>query len=519
MTRPLAWWRLESPGLTGLFWLAVSIFASAYFLTEFPPCVDYPQHLAMGALLHRLWQGSAENAEYVWDLHTYNGGFHVLIALLSYLMKPELAGKLVLAALPFATGTATLAVLSLSDRPRWMAFFVLPFAFSNVIGWGFINYAIGVPLAMLLLCLWLRWREGERRWWWLIALGALLLAFTHVLAMLCFCISIFVAWAAGSSPRALGWRGWLRSTLTGAAPLLPALGYSLTVFQHHRSLPNIYWEDRDGEDSPLWEKLYHFGTYSVGNVHGDRDQWWYYGLLGLLLLLFVSPFFSAPLPSRRRREWIALSITWLLLYMLVPRILMSTWFIFERLPVWWLTFTLPLVPVVSERWAAWIRPAAVGLGLGSAVTSAAAFARIPDGTDASQILDDIPAGARVFAVMHDSTGLPGVWRRLYVHHLAYYVARRPGEIAYTFTKFASLPVRYRSERRPPLIPGGLEWTPWEYRVTADYARRYPLVLVRTPASAPAADPAPLTFGEHAEDVQVLAHRGRFWLYDVSGVWR
>jgi hypothetical protein len=516
-------WELEDRTTTIAFWLAVGAFSLAYFVTRFPPCVDYPQHLAMGALLHRLWQGSPENADFVWDLHTYNGGFHVLIALLSYVMRPELAGKLVLAALPMATAAVTLEVLRLGERPRWLAFLILPFCFSNVVGWGFINYALGVPLGMYLLCAWVRWCDGERRRWPVIVLGSLLLAFTHVLAMLCFCVSVLVAWLARARPAELGVVGFLRASLVAAAPFVPALAWSLSVHQHHRSLPNIYWEDKDGQDSAAWEKLQHLGRYAVGNVSGNRDQWIFWLGLGLLLLLFALPWLTRSVadgsePRARRREWVALGVVWALAYLLVPRILMSTWFIFERLPVWAMTFALPLVPTVGERFAQWLRPAAMALGLMSAATVFTAFTRIPDGADADAILDDIPAGARVFAVMHDSGGEPGVWRRLFVHHLAYYVARRPGEIAYTFTKFASLPVRYRTEVRPPLIPGGLEWTPWDYRVTAEYARRYPWVLVRTSARAPDRDPAAQTFGVHASEVRVVSRRGRFWLYDVSRIW-
>jgi hypothetical protein len=104
---------------------------------------------------------------------------------------------------------------------------------------------------------------------------------------------------------------------------------------------------------------------------------------------------------------------------------------------------------------------------------------------------------------------------MWVHLLAYYQARRSGMIGYSFAKFESMPVHYTLGKAPPLIPGGMEWDGAKYDPFAPYARFWDTVLVRTPDVAPSVDPRARTFRSAASGVHLLAHRGRFWLYDAS----
>ena len=120
--------RLETRGLTVAYWAAAGAFALAYWLTPLPPCIDYPQHLALGALMRRLLDPSSpERLVYQVTPLTYNGLFHVLVAGLSLLMPPEVGGKLILSAVVILTAGAFLELVRLGDRPRWYAFLLLPF--------------------------------------------------------------------------------------------------------------------------------------------------------------------------------------------------------------------------------------------------------------------------------------------------------------------------------------------------------------------------------------------------------
>jgi hypothetical protein len=203
----------------------------------------------------------------------------------------------------------------------------------------------------------------------------------------------------------------------------------------------------------------------------------------------------------------------------VPRVLMSTWYIFERIPVVWFAFLAAALPRASAGLGDALSRVAVAIGLGAGLNTAQAFYRVPDARDASAIIDDIPPRGHVVAVMHGQGAPPVIWRQIWVHLLAYHLVRHPGEIAFDFTRYASLPVRRRDAELAPLFGSGLEWNPGLYDPTAQYAEKYNLVLVRTPDDAPAEDPRRLTFGAYAADVRLLSHRGRFWLFDSAPIHR
>ncbi len=514
------WARLESRTLTAAYWTAAGLFVVAYWLTPLPPGIDYPQHLALGALMRRLMDPSSpERLVYQVTPLTYNGLFHVLVAGLSFILRPELAGKLLLSAIVVLTASAFLAVVRLGDRPRWYAFLLLPFCYSHITGWGFVNYTLGVPIALWVFTWWMRWRDGERQLWPWIVVGALLLAYAHVFAMLCLCVSIAVAALWSRAAREQGAAGWLRAALRDPWPVLPAAGFSVLVFLYHRSAPHIYWEPaKDGTDIPAYLKLRYLATFAVSNLGDASDQWLFWAAAALFAVLWVAPFFAEP-SAPPRRELAALAVVWGLLYLLVPRVLMSTWYIFERIPVVWFAFLAAALPRPSPGLERSLRPVAAALGIASGLNTAQAFYRIPDAKDASAIIDDLPPTGRVVAVMHGQGATPVLWRQIWVHVLAYHLVRHPGEIAFDFTRYASLPVRRRDAELGPLFPSGLEWNPGLYDPTEEYAKKYNLVLVRTPDEAPSADPRRLTFGPYADDVRLLSRRGRFWLFDSAPIHR
>jgi hypothetical protein len=518
------WWdwaTLETRTLSFVFWASVGAFVLGYWLTPLPPAIDYPQHLALGALMRRLMDPSSpERLVYEIAPLTYNGLFHVLVAALSFVVPPEIAGKMLLSGIAVLTATAFLALVRLGQRPRWYAFLPLPCLYSHVTGWGFVNYTLAAPLALWLFTWWMRWRDGERRLWPRILIGAVLLAYAHVFAMLCLCVSIGIALLCGPTPRETGGAAWLRTVLRSPWPILPAAFFSCLVFLYHSRAPHIYWEpQKDGLDIPSYQKLRYLSAFAVSNLEDHSDEVLFWATGALILVLLLAPLIARPSAPSARRELVGLAIAWGLLYLVVPRVLMSTWYIFERIPVVWLAFVVSALPAPPEGVLATLRPLAGALGLVSGVNTAQSFYRIPDARDASAIVDDIPPTARVVAVMHGQGASPVIWRQIWVHVLAYHLVRHPGEIAFDFTRYASLPVRRRDARTPPLFASGLEWNPALYDPTEPYAEKYSLVLVRTPDDAPSEDPRGLTFGAYANDVRLLSHRGRFWLFDTAPLHR
>jgi hypothetical protein len=256
-------------------------------------------------------------------------------------------------------------------------------------------------------------------------------------------------------------------------------------------------------------------AYSVGNFSDYSDQLFLTIAVGMLIVLWRWPRTkSEPHPIMK-----ALAITWAVLYCVVPKVFLATWFIFERFPTFAVVCAVAAAPVAIGAFAPqkFIRPAAAVVALLSGLSTVLHFRAIPDESDADAVLDQIPEGKRVIAVTWSNHGEPVILREMWVHVLAYYQARRPGQIAYSFAKFESMPVHYAVGKVPPVIPGGMEWDASKYNPAASYARYWDTVLVRTPDEAPDEDPRVRTFRDRASGVTVIAHRGRFWLCDASAL--
>ncbi len=509
--------RLETSELTIAYWSAALLFSIAFWVTPFPPLIDYPQHVAAGALLRRMLDPSSlERSLYEVNLITYNGGFHLVLAALSLVMTPETAGRLLLSIYPPALAYATLALMRVAGRPRWYAFFVLPISFSFAVGWGFANYFMAVPLVIWAFTLWLRGRRGEKGVAWKLMVVSFVLSYTHVLATLCLCVLIGVSGFFSFASLGDNWRTRLLGLLKLPLAVWPAVLWSVIVFVRNRYSPHANWEGwDDGLDDPLWFKLLHLTAYAVGNFGDHSDQLLLTLSVGMLIVLW-----QWPLKKTRSEPLMkVLAITWAVLYCVIPKVFIATWFIFERFPTFIVVFAVAAAPVPigyfgGERW---IRRAVAVLAVASGFNTIWHFRTIPDEADADAILNEIPDGKRVIAVTWSNTGQPAILREMWVHLLAYYQARRSGQIAYSFAKFESMPVHYALGRAPPSIPGGMEWDGAKYDPSAAYARYWDTVLVRTPDENPADDPRVRTFRAGAAQVHLLARHGRFWLYDAAGL--
>ena len=512
---------LETRDLTVAYWAAAFLFSLAMWVTPFPPLTDYPQHVAIGALLRRMADpASPEHQLYEVNLITYNGGFHVLLALLSFAFRPETAGRILISLYPLTMAYAALALVRVAGRPPWYAFLALPITFSFAVGWGFANYFMSVPFVLITFSVWLRAHRGERGQLWKVMVASFFLAYSHVLATLCLCVMIGVAGL--TSFESLG-NSWARRMLAVAKlpiAVWPAVVWSLIVFVHNRYSPHANWEGwDDGIDDPLWYKLLHLTAYAVGNFSDHSDQF----LLALAIALLIGLWQWPRARGRAEPTMKVLALTWAALYCAIPKVFIATWFIFERFPTFVLVFAVAAAPKAPDTTSPpaegglfrWMRAAAAAIALAAGLNTVWHLRRIPDEADASAILDDIPAGKRVIAVTWSNTGHPVILREMWVHLLAYYQARRPGEIAYSFAKFESMPVHYAVGKVPPVIPGGMEWDGRKYDPSAAFARYWSTVLVRTPDDDPDADPRFRTFRAAAAHVSLLARRGRFWLYDAS----
>ncbi|MCS6901464.1 MAG: hypothetical protein RMJ98_17940, partial [Myxococcales bacterium] len=201
-------------------------------------------------------------------------------------------------------------------------------------------------------------------------------------------------------------------------------------------------------------------------------------------------------------------------YLVIPKVFVATWFVYERFPTLALVFLAGAIPLRLVPHREELQAVAAGLGVAAGANTTRIWATMGGAQDASAIIDAIPENRKLIAVTYEPAA-DRISREVYVHLPALYQARRPGQIAYTFTKFESMPVHYRPGKAPPTGPPGFEWDANKIDFHAAWTHAYDTALVRAPATHE--DPTRLVFKEQAYRVKVMARRGRFWLYDISAL--
>jgi hypothetical protein len=204
------------------------------------------------------------------------------------------------------------------------------------------------------------------------------------------------------------------------------------------------------------------------------------------------------------------------LYVLLPKVMIDTFHIYVRMLPIAALFAIAALPVL--RGNRWLPAAAVGLGLLAGANNLYRFLTIPEVDDALSIIDEIPAGKKLIGVTWEPTPAT-LNREIWVHLPAVYQQRKSGLTAYSFARNESPPIRYRLGAEPPRPPGGFEWDGGKYDPHAGYARYFDRVLVRSWMGADGAvvDPAAHVFKDQRPWVREVARRGRFFLYDASGL--
>jgi hypothetical protein len=525
--------RLETRGATIAYWVAIALVSLSVLVPRLFPGVDYPQHLGLADVARRLIDPHApEHASHWVNYFTYNGLFHILVAQLGRLMPVELAGRLVVSGSLAMLGGASLALLRALGRPPSHAALFVPAIFSFSLGWGFVNFTLGTALAVTCAALIARALARPRLSTWIAtAVVGLLCAATHVLAMLLLCLL-----AASMAPE-VGWRHVGRPhegrrdravrtvlrAVVALSPLLLGAAWCIAVYKVQYEWDPVVYKDAtlEGTSPPLWQKLAFFGAFTTG-LHSDRtDQ----VLLGAALAVLAV---GTALAFKSRRDATAeptggkpVVLPFAALfgaYATTPMVFIGTHLIFPRLG----QLVVLTAAIAAPAFPARLRPRARRISLAIAALTGVSllvhmvlFAR--ETNDASRVIDDAPEGRRATAVVYSPETFSFRNGPL-VHLAAYYGARKHGDWAFSFARYLSVPVRFRSGEGPGWPKIGWEFGPAGYDARCRYARTFDLVFVKAPTDAP--DEAAVrrrVFSIDADAVKLLSHHGDYWLFDTKGL--
>jgi hypothetical protein len=233
--------RGEIAAIVAVTVIAISLLLYPVIVNAIPPLIDYIQHLSSVYVLHDLIHGAGFAEMYRIHLAVAPnlGVAGVVLPLLELGLPVEAAGRclLVLTLLALSAGVMFLHYAAFRRISVWPVL-ALPFLYQDFFFYGFINYLLGVGLAMVAAALWrLNARVNLGRAGTILLISTLVLFFTHLIAqLLVFGLVVGVELSGllrlGNSRDKHAWKRLAVAVIAAGAPLA-LLMFAPLVADHH----------------------------------------------------------------------------------------------------------------------------------------------------------------------------------------------------------------------------------------------------------------------------------------------
>ncbi|GAB4204096.1 MAG: hypothetical protein OHK0013_18740 [Sandaracinaceae bacterium] len=506
----------------------------------FLPFVDYPQHLGTIAAIHG--QGDPRFSPYfvVEYARTQYLVPYVLGDWLAYLFGVEGSGR---ATAVLGVATLPLAVafwLREHGRPAILGAASAGIALHMYVFWGFLNYAMGMVVALLALTALARLaREPDARHAALAATLGLVCFYTHAQLYAWMGLAAIVQLAAMSP--ALGRSTALRALAASVLAAIPSIAGAIVWIRLSGVIEHGEAGARSGhaeqvEHAPAIFSAVHetvrswldhsFGVYHDGS--GEQLAVGFFAVIGLLIALrggragSSAPVLdeAAPRPvpttsSLRARLWaraparapvrshapeLVLALTFAA-YLFAP----FSYRMIEPINHRFLPLALALLPALGPtatlalraRWL--VATATLALAVATGTVHRAHFVETDE--EMGELADALAytePGHRLLGLVYDAQSRV-VRAPIYLHAHQYYQARVGGLACFSFVEFPKSPVQYRAGAEPPPFPPRFEWEPtrydhhvwgdaFDYWLVRHEPHRSPPRIFRSPSPSGAAEP-------------------------------
>ena len=188
-------------------------------VVDVPPLLDYPNHLARVFVLASLPGDQMLGQFYKphWSIIP-NLAFDLIAPGLMQVLPVHGAGRLLIAVAMLLPVLGTVAY-NRALGGRWWSFGVGVVAYNGCLLYGFLNFSIGLGLALLLAAAWLRWRDVlPFRTIMLAMVGAVALFACHLMGLIFF--ALLIGSAEASRVHGLRAGAWPKVMLSRLVPLL-----------------------------------------------------------------------------------------------------------------------------------------------------------------------------------------------------------------------------------------------------------------------------------------------------------
>lgn len=475
-----------------LFFAIVALSVVPLWIGRYLPMVDMPQHAAQIAALREILSGNqlfTQLFEINWFTPYLLG--YLLLAALATVLPITIAAQLIVSAsvvaLPLLTGQL-LRAAGADERWRWLA---IPCSFSFAFYWGFLNFLVAAPLALLFLIQTIRFVDAPTlRRGVMVALFAIFLFFSHVI-VLGFASLAALGYVLGRSYR--DGKRLVLLALPYTAPL-PLIAVWLSLAYDNapavRNDPVIYGRFMER----VWQLLLQPAGHEAPTLI----------TLLVTVTILALPLLAGSTFSRRPERWLPFALG-LLVFMASPRYVLATAYFFQRLgiflvPLWLMAWDPPTRVARRVDWAA---PVIVLLWSFTNIGRFAAFARETE--TFREVLAAAEPGRTVASMVYDRSS-PFFAGPVYLHFPLWYQATQRGIVDFNFGDFYSMMVRYKSSAGPRMTDL-LGWYPTEFSWEANGGARYDYFVVKSPV-----DVSNAIFKEKRGAVDLVARSGWWWLY-------
>jgi len=440
------------------FWACCALLAVPLWSVDYLPMVDLPQHAAQISIWTR-WSDPEFGYQQIYTQNWFTPYLfgYLLAYALTPLMSVNAALTVMITAAVIGVPLATRFLIREVGGNRWWVFAVFPSVFGFSFDWGFFNFLVGVPVALLLLVAALRhaaaptWRSAL-----LLAAGLVGLFYVHVLLV------GYVALILGLIivSKREDWKLELRA-LSPLIVLAPLVLLWLYVTQNTESMSRraMIWELPG-----LTPRLLRLFSEVAG---ADPSDW----ILFVGLFAFALPLFLGARPSRNPTRWIPFGTT-VAIFFLVPHEFFGTAFLYSRYAVFAIPTWLCAMEPKQDR-----DPLSIRMVLGPALaltctlmTTLQFWSYEPEVAGLKQIIDRMPSNARALSIPVRRNSAY-VRTPVFLHTSAWYQAEKGGVVDFSFAVNFPPLFRYLPGTEPK-IPRLFVWYPamldWERHGASTY---------------------------------------------------
>lgn len=457
----------------GVFLVCAALSALPFLASHRMPMVDLPEHAAQIALW-KAYHDPCYGFDRIYDLQLatpYIGGY-ALARLFATILTVNDALKLCCYLGVVGLALAFRFLLRRTTLDPNLALLAFPLAFNFSFYWGFFNFVVALPLAVVYLGL--LFDDGKQRQR---ALWLLLLLVTHaLLTAACVAITIVVA-IARRQPRML---------LPTIPPLLALIAWAIHMrnVSHQVHVTFLWW----------------LGTYRLAELpsHLLNRQWDPAALLfvaGAIVVVWL----AGARPSREPLRWLLAAIFGLT-YLVGPRLLFGTAMVYERFAVLFALFLLFAFDAGRAR----VPGAAIATLLVLLVAAwmlllAVRFRRFGDDAQRfDRLVDRMRSNARMVLLNVD--------RSPFIHFGGYYQERKGGMVAWSFAHSFPVVVHYKPGAELPLEMDEVfdaARVDWPNLMNFDY------IVIRSPFAQRA------LLARAPRPLALVAREGDWWLYATN----